>query len=149
MSEEVKNEEVEMETPLEETSTEESVNTEEKEDGDFILDQMNKLITENTVAIINSPEVQSVLKEIKHIDEDDLKAIVKALAITVNMSCFATTVFYDRLLGEEIKKNFQNMVDHINYMKADMIGVKEAIKVHNNKISDLEKNAIVSDIKKQ
>lgn len=69
--------------------------------------------------------------------------------MTVNMSCFATTVFYDRLLGEEIKKNFQNMVDHINYMKADIIGVKEAIKVHNNKISDLEKNAIVSDIKKQ
>lgn len=149
MSEEVKNEEVEMEAPLEETSTEESTENEEKKDADFILDQMNKLITENTVAIINSPEVQSVLKEIKHIDEDDLKAVVKALAITVNMSCFATTVFYDRLLGEEIKKNFQNMVDHINYMKADMIGVKEAIKVHNNKISDLEKNAIVSDIKKQ
>ena len=144
MSEEVKNEEVEMET-----STEESTENEETANADFILEQMNKLITENTVAIINSPEVQSVLKEIKHIDEDDLKAIVKALAITVNMSCFATTVFYDRLLGEEIKKNFQNMVDHINYMKADMIGVKEAIKVHNNKISDLEKNAIVSDIKKQ
>lgn len=149
MSEEVKNEEVEMEAPSEEISTEESTENEEKKDADFILDQMNKLITENTVAIINSPEVQSVLKEIKHIDEDDLKAVVKALAITVNMSCFATTVFYDRLLGEEIKKNFQNMVDHINYMKADMIGVKEAIKVHNNKISDLEKNAIVSDIKKQ
>ena len=149
MSEEVKNEEVEMEAPSEEISTEESTENEEKKDADFILDQMNKLITENTVAIINSPEVQSVLKEIKHIDEDDLKAVVKALAITVNMSCFETTVFYDRLLGEEIKKNFQNMVDHINYMKADMIGVKEAIKVHNNKISDLEKNAIVSDIKKQ
>lgn len=149
MSEEVKNEEVEMETPSEETSTEESTENEETANADFILEQMNKLITENTVAIINSPEVQSVLKEIKHIDDDDLKAVIKALAITVNMSCFATTVFYDRLLGEEIKKNFQNMIDHINYMKADMIGVKEAIKVHNNKISDLEKNAIVSDIKKQ
>lgn len=149
MNEEVKNEEVEMETSTEETPAEESANAEEKADGDFIIDQMNKMITENTVAIINSPEVQSVLSKIKHIDEDDLKAVIKALAITVNMSCFATTVFYDRLLGEEIKKNFQNMVDHINYMKADIIGVKEAIKVHNNKISDLEKNAIVSDIKKQ
>lgn len=149
MSEEVKNATVEEEVSTKETSTEEYTNDEEHTEDDVILDQMNKLITENTVAIINSPEVQGVLKEIKHIDEDDLKSIVKVLAMTVNMSCVTTTVFYDHILGEEIKKNFQNMVDHINYMKADIIGVKEAIRVHNNKISDLEKNAIVSDIKKQ
>ena len=144
MSEEVKNETVEEEVSAKEPTTEESTNDEEQPGDDVILDQ-----TENTVAIINSPEVQGVLKEIKHIDEDDLKSIVKVLAMTVNMSCVTTTVFYDHILGEEIKKNFQNMVDHINYMKADIIGVKEAIRVHNNKISDLEKNAIVSDIKKQ
>ena len=149
MSEEVKNETVEEEVSAKEPTTEESTNDEEQPGDDVILDQMNKLITENTVAIINSPEVQGVLKEIKHIDEDDLKSIVKVLAMTVNMSCVTTTVFYDHILGEEIKKKFQNMVDHINSMKADIIGVKEAIRVHNNKISDLEKNAIVSDIKKQ
>jgi len=79
MSEEVKNEEVEMETSSEETSTEESTENEETANADFILEQMNKLITENTVAIINSPEVQSVLKEIKHIDEDDLNELAASI----------------------------------------------------------------------
>ena len=122
--------------------------TEEKAERD-LSEELNEMISKHVVAILNSEDISKLLPEIKSVPKEELHTLCKIIAIAMANSSFGSIVIYDNMLKDALEAQFENTINFINNLRADLDGVIEAMKIHQKKIGILENKELASEIKKE
>ena len=131
-----------------ETNEEVKEEVQEEEEKKDPSDELNEMISKHVVAILNSKDVQELLPNIQSLPKEELSALIKIIALAMANSSFGSIVIYDGMLKDALEKQFDNIGQFVNNLRADLNGVIEAMKIHNAKISDLEKKSLLSEVEK-
>lgn len=109
-------------------------------------------ITEASIAIIQTPEIEKSLLTIAtnmNMDQESLTALINIIAISMTNSAHQAVLFYDDLLKKELTKQMDNTVHHINLGKADGEAFKSVLQIHQKKIDEISSILKIDKIKKE
>lgn len=109
-------------------------------------------ITESTIKIMQSPEIEKslvLIGENMKMDEKSIAALINVIAIAMTNSAHQAILFYDDLLKAELGKQFDNVGHHINLGKADMEAFKSVLQVHQKQMNEIKTALKLADIKKE
>ena len=109
-------------------------------------------ITEGTIQILQSPEIEKSLVTIgenMNMDQESITSLINIIAIAMNNSAYQAILFYDDLLKAELTKQFDNIGHHINLGKADMEAFKSVLQIHQKQIGEIRTILKIDTIKKE
>ena len=116
---------------------------------DKLVPVLFKQISDTSIEILNSPEITVAFKlmEGEGISKKAISTLIQVIAISMSNAAYQSILFYDDLLKQELTRQFDNIGDHVNMTKADVEGIKAAIQVHTQKISDIDNVLILNKLK--
>ena len=107
-----------------------------------------KAISEMCIKILQDSTINESFDIIgKELGVDATKALINVIAISMSHGSYNSILFYDDLLKKELHKQFDNVGDYVNKMKADLEGMKAVIKIHQNQLSEINNKLQISDFK--
>ena len=112
-------------------------------------------IAEDSLAILENKDIKKsidlIAKNFTSIPdyEDTIGALVSIIVTAASNASYRAMIRYDGLLKDELNKQFENIVHHVNLAKADIEGMKAAIQVQQKSIGDLQNKVQVDQIKKE
>lgn len=113
---------------------------------------LHNQIVESTINIIKSAEVEKAMITIgekMNMDQECVMSFINLMAICMTNSAHQAVLFYDDLLKKELRKQFDNVGNHINMGKADIEGIKAAIQIQQKRLGKLENSIILNTLKKE
>lgn len=118
----------------------------EKQEPELVL---FRKITETTLEILQDPEMGACFKlmENKGLNLEIIQALVRMMAIAMSTSAFNAISFYDDLLKEELRKQFNHMGSHINAGKSENEVLRASINVVIAKMGEVTKKLQIEDLK--
>lgn len=109
----------------------------EKHEAGYILYNQ---IAETNIKILSMPTTVEIFSKLSEsLGEEMSRSLVELLAITMTQSAHQAIIFHDNLLKEEISKQFDNLVEHININHAEIAAHTGAIKVFKAQLNEIQK----------
>lgn len=119
----------------------------EKQEPGYLLYQA---ISESSIAILQQPTVVKLFETIsKDVGEDLAKSLVELFAISMSNSAYNAITFYDQLLKGELTKQFDHYGDYLNATTATVKAHDGVLEVLNKRVSDIENNIKLREVKDQ
>lgn len=107
-------------------------------------------IAEANIQILQMPPVVKAFEKLNEsLGEDAAKTLVELLAILMTQSSHQAVLFYDDLLKQELKKQFDLYGDFLNNTIADVSGIKSAIEVIKTRLGNFERDKKVEQFSKE
>jgi hypothetical protein len=119
---------------------------EERQDPSYVL--YNR-IADTTVNIMKLPSVGGLFESIaEKLDPETAQKFMELIAICMTHSAYQAVAWYDKLLKEELTKNFENIAGNIDTLHGELVGQKGALEVFKTRLSKLDKESKVNEMNK-
>jgi hypothetical protein len=132
-------------------NTEEQDAAEKEAFGDLGTVLFNQ-ITETSIGIIQTPEIEESLLTIAtnmNMDQASIAALINIIAISMTNSAHQAILFYDDLLKKELTKQMDNVGHHINLGKTDSEAFKSVLQIHQKRIDEISNILQMNNLKKE
>lgn len=117
----------------------------EKDDPAYILLQN---IIVSVSKMVSTTQVKNIFETIKkNTNEETSTAILTLLSIVMTYSAHNALLIYDELLKKELQNQFDNIGNHINYMKSDLSAHEAVLNIHKKDINELKKKIQIDKFK--
>ncbi len=114
---------------------------------DRIADSIIRILSDEI--ILN--HIQNIINMFPFIPKEEkmniMKSFIELFTVIITNSSFNAIICYDELLKDELKQQFDHMVEGINLTRADVEGQHMAIDVLRKKIDEISSKLKISEIK--
>lgn len=115
--------------------------------------QLYQGICDTVKSIYKNPEFIAELKEFKNImdnknAEEVQNTFIELLAFMTSQSIYMSITWYDKLLKNELTKQFDSMVAYMNRLNMDNQALHSVLKVYQTKLNDLINDKKIEDFRK-
>lgn len=109
----------------------------EQQEPDYIL---FNAICDSSIEIMSKPIIVEFFSKISDkLGEDLTHNMIEMMAIIMSNSAYAAVQFYDNLLKDELRKQFENIGNTFNLLGADVNAHTGVLEVYRSRLDEIEK----------